>query len=382
MPDVRDAPEGYSPLSGWDEFPIHQVVAPIRYVATSDPRAFERYWFTAQAADGSFYLITGIGFYPNIGVADAYALVVHEGRQTTIRAHRQLAADRADMRVGPFAFDPVRPFMEWRLAMADTGEGFSFDLRWFDTKRSRFSKADLSRLPHSPENIHLMHDWGGYEGFGNVEGEVRVGGKTVTLARNRFNGSRDHHWGIRDGVGGINLSRRKSGFAHTGQFVEFKDWGVWGWHILFPAQSSQRGPVFAEQVLQQIAFDPETRHFREAVVTNRLSNGETRRLHFKLLAGTTAYLRCAGYAGPDGRGSPDSGYLHGMGAGEPLVHVAHNVSDPAVRAELAGFEDHLCVVTCNGETTIGVYECMNPALYEMCAARVPGFEFLDEDQRP
>lgn len=381
MPSVNDAPEGYSPLSGWDEFPIHQVVAPVRYVATSDPRAFERYWFTAQSDDGSLYLITGMGFYPNLGIADTYALVVYEGKQTTVRAHRRLTADRADMRVGPIAFHPMRPFAEWHLAMDVADESFSFDLRWFDTKRSRFSRADLSRLPHAPENIHLMHDWGGYEGFGNVEGEVRIGDRTITLTRDRFNGSRDHHWGIRDGVGGINLQQRKSGFVHTGQFVEFKDWGLWGWHILFPEGSAQRGPVFAEHVLQKVRFDPVTRHFREAIVTNRLSTGETRTLHFKLIADTTAYLRCVGYAGPDGRGSPDNGYLHGLGGGEALVRLSHDVTDAHVRTDLAGFEDHLCEVTCDGETAIGVFECMNPALYQMCAAGIPGFEFLDEGQR-
>lgn len=278
----------YSPLSGWDEFPIHQSVAPLRYVATTDPRSFERYWFTAKSRDGSVFLVTGLGIYPNLGVTDAYVLLVHDKRQLSVLMHQPLSANRASLRVGAFGFAPVRPFAEWNLTMEGGNEhGLSFDLRWFDTKRAHFSKPPFSQMPKAPENIHLLHDWGGYESFGEVEGEIRIGDRTITLARDRFVGSRDHHWGIRDGVGGLNLAAHKKGFTHCGQFVEFRDWAIWAAQILYPVDSAKR-PIHVETVKSEFAFDPETRHFREAVVTNRHADGEERVLHYKAIDHMTA----------------------------------------------------------------------------------------------
>lgn len=366
----------YSPLSGWDEYPIHQSVAPLRYVAWTDPRAFERYWFTAKSRDGSAFLITGLGVYPNLGVTDAYVLLMHRGRQISIRAHQPLSANRASLQVGPIRFAPARPFAEWHLSLEGGNEhGLSFDLKWFDTKRARFSKPPFSQLSNAPENMHLLHDWGGYESFGEVEGEIRIGDEMISLTRDRFVGSRDHHWGIRDGVGGLNLAAHKKGFTHCGQFVEFRDWAIWGAQILYPLASPKR-PILVDTLKSEFAFDSETRHFREGIVTNRQADGEIKTLHYKAIDQMTAYLRCAGYAGPDGRGSPTGNYLHGIGTGPSLVCDAHDLSDSRTRIDIAGFEDQLCLVTCDGEEAIGIFECQNPALYEMCKAGVPGFSFL------
>jgi hypothetical protein len=374
---MMDLPKHYHPLSAWDEYPIHQVVAPIRHVATTDPRAFERYWFTACAQDGSLFMVTGMGFYPNLGIVDAYALLVHEGRQVTVRAHRRLAADRADLQVGPIRFDPAQPFVAWKLALGDNNQGFTFDLSWHDTKRPRFSRLDLSRVQGVPPNVHLLHDWGGYETFGQVEGVIRIGGKTIELTRDRFVGSRDHHWGVRDGVGGLNLNPPKASFTHTAQFVEFKDWGIWGEQILYDVASTAPGPLYSETLDRQFRFDPVTKHLKEAVMTNRLDNGEIRTLHFKLIEHQTAYLRCAGYAGPDGRGTPDGNYLHGVGSGDAVTGHTYDITDEATRLRLAGFEDQLCTVTCNGDTALGILECQNPVLYRMCELGMPGHSFLE-----
>lgn len=363
-------------LSGVDEYPIHQVVQTLRYVETSDPRAFERYWFTAGARDGSLFLIAGIGIYPNLGVVDAYGLVVHDGRQITVRGHRPLTSNRADLRVGPIRFEVKRPFEEWRLSLADNDQDFTFDIGWFDTKVPKFWKFDSRVIPNAPPNMHLLHDWGGYESFGEIEGQVRIGGKSFALTRAEFIGSRDHHWGIRDGVGGIVLNPPKGGFTHCAQFVEFKNWSIWGEQILYNVDDASPGPWHIAPVDQKFAFDPVTKHFKEAVITNRMDNGETRTLHFRAIENMTAYLRCVGYAGPDGRGSPDGNYLHGVGTGPSLVGHVRDISDPAVRCDLAGFEDNLCIVTCGDETTIGIIECQNPALYEACEAGRPGFSFL------
>jgi hypothetical protein len=49
-----------------------------------------------------------------------------------------------------------------------------------------------------------------------------------------------------------------------------------------------------------------------------------------------------------------------------------------VRKRIAGFDDHLVLAACDGEQTIGLLECSNPVLYEMCRDRVPGFGLLED----
>ena len=47
-----------------------------------------------------------------------------------------------------------------------------------------------------------------------------------------------------------------------------------------------------------------------------------------------------------------------------------------MRARLAGLDEHLCRVTCDGETATGLYQPIDPTAYELCAAGRPGWAFL------
>ena len=64
----------------------------------------------------------------------------------------------------------------------------------------------------------------------------RVGSRPAASAssvnRTDYLGTRDHHWGTRDGVGGPG---RYMGMQHphSGEWVEFEDFGVWGDHLLY-----------------------------------------------------------------------------------------------------------------------------------------------------
>jgi hypothetical protein len=218
------------PLCGWDEYPIHQSNEPLRLVATTDPRAFERYWFTAADDTGEFYLVTGMGFYPNMGTADAYAILVHDNKHTAVRAHRGLGQDRAIMTVGPLRAELIEPFTEWRLTLDENPMGLRFDLRWRDSKRAMFQRINVPAVPNVVD-LRLISDWAGYESFGTVEGQVEYQGKKFKLDPARFRGSRDHHWGTRNGVGGHILAEPPN-MSHIGQWVEFEDWSIWANRVL------------------------------------------------------------------------------------------------------------------------------------------------------
>jgi len=126
-----------------------------------------------------------------------------------------------------------------------------------------------------------------------------------------------------------------------------------------------------------LRFDPVTKHLIGAVVTNRLGNGEIREITYEQIGHQVAYLRCGMYSGPGDRGTPEENYHHGMPVGEKVGGETYDLCDPNVRMHIAGFEDHLCRATCDGKTTVGILECRNPAIYEMCRAGVPGLSILE-----
>ena len=162
-------PEHY-PLSGVDEFMIHNHPHPVRVMWTSDLQAYERMWFTCQDRTGDLLVVAGMGIYPNLGTAEAFAIVNVRGRHTTVRAHRKLGLNRMDMSVGPLNFELVQPFREWRIRLDENPYGISFDISWFDTKRPVY------RLLGGGMFIGTRPFSGvaGYDGFGRQSGWVRA----------------------------------------------------------------------------------------------------------------------------------------------------------------------------------------------------------------
>lgn len=369
---IRKPTTEHSPLSGWDEYPIHQVGQPLRVVATSDERAFERYYFSCQDKSGEFVMIIGIGFYPNLGTADAYAAISYGTSHTTVRAHRIMDEDRSRIEVGPIRAEMVEPFREWALTVGPNDQELEVDIRWHDTKRAVFHRydqnCDAGRL--SPEMC-------GYETFGTVEGTVSVKGKKFDLSPQQVIGSRDHHWGVRDGVGGLSRVERPR-VSHIGQFVEFEEFGIWDNRILYNIGSdTPRASKIIHQD-RQLEFDPATNQLTGAVIDNVLPNGEVKRVTYRHLNDRTIHLRTGMYLGADNNGEPEHDYLQGMHLGDDVVvgGATYDVSDPQVRQRIGGYDDHLMEATCDGETSVGIVEAKNPIPWEFCQEGVPGFTFL------
>jgi len=59
-------------LGPTDEFPIHQVPQPISWPGSSDRNFYDRSYYNAHDRTGDIFLVTGIGYYPNLGVKDAF----------------------------------------------------------------------------------------------------------------------------------------------------------------------------------------------------------------------------------------------------------------------------------------------------------------------
>ena len=63
-------------LSALDETLRHQLPTTFDHVWTSDPRFFDRYWFSAYDPAGRFALICGMGLYSNMNVLDGFAALM------------------------------------------------------------------------------------------------------------------------------------------------------------------------------------------------------------------------------------------------------------------------------------------------------------------
>ena len=64
MSSPYPASREHAPLSGLDEFLIHNSPYPVRVMWTPDAQAYERVWFTCQDRVGQVLAVIGLAFYP------------------------------------------------------------------------------------------------------------------------------------------------------------------------------------------------------------------------------------------------------------------------------------------------------------------------------
>ncbi len=366
-----DAAAEHSPMTGLDEYLIHNYPQPVRVMWTSDPRAYERLWFTVQDRVGDLLVMIGLGFYPNLNTAEAYAIVNHQGKHTTVRAHRSLGDDRFDMRVGPINFEVVEPFKEWRLTLAENEYGISFDIRWLDTKRAMFHRI----APGYITNSRVGGETAGYETFGNQTGWVQVDGQRFELTAAAYLGSRDHHWGVRDGVGGRGHAMGGS-HAMSGQWVEFADWSVWLNRIFYNLGDARPGTGTILARTHRLGFEAGTKLLERGEIDMLLADGQTKTMTFERVGQQVAYLRCGMYGGPNG-GTPVGDIWQGVYVGENVVSgETYDTNDPAVRARIAGLDDIHARFECDGEVAYGLIEPYETICYDWCSQRIGGFSLL------
>ncbi len=395
MTSPYPASSEHAPLSGLDEFLVHNAPYPVRVMWTPDAQAYERVWFTCQDSVGQLLVVVGLAFYPNLGTAEAFAIVNHRGRHTTVRAHRKLGTDRMDMTLGPFSFEVVEPFRQWRLrldpdavaaAVEDSsavGDGsgseatdrIGFDITWFDTKRPVFRQLAAGMIVGG----RAMSPIAGYDGFGRQEGWVDVNGTRHDLSSTAYRGTRDHHWGTRDGVGGPG---RYMGMQHphSGEWVEFEDFGIWGDHVLYNLGDPRKRSATLRERRHRMRFEPDTHLLAAGEVDLVFADDSVKTMTFERLGHQIAFLRCGMYGGPNG-GTPDGNLWHGMAVAsgnETVVHAeTFDVTDPAVRSRLAGQDQHHCRVECEGEVTYGLVEPYDTLCYDVSKAGVLGFSLLE-----
>lgn len=178
-------------LSPLDEYPIHQEPVPIASPATSDRNFYDRSYFNVLDRAGAFMALTGIGYYPRLGVKDAYFLVRRGDTQTAVHLSDAIDDDRLNQHVNGYRLDVVDPLQELRLTLAPT-EGIAADLTW----RGLFPAA--LEQPHqmlTERRVTLQACR--FAQVGSWQGWIEVDGERLTVEPDTSVGARDRSWGIR-----------------------------------------------------------------------------------------------------------------------------------------------------------------------------------------
>ncbi|WP_194913871.1 hypothetical protein [Catenulispora rubra] len=179
-------------LSPLDDFPFHQTSESLAHVATSDRNFYDRYYFNLHRRTDDLFMALGVGQYPNLGVTDAFAAVVHKGVHRVVRASRELGADRGDLSVGPFRIEVLEPLNRLRVVLEPGEYELSFDLLWTGAIPATREPRQFVR-----RNGRVWMDSVRLAQTGFWEGTLRIGEDELAVTPDTWWGSRDRSWGIR-----------------------------------------------------------------------------------------------------------------------------------------------------------------------------------------
>lgn len=178
-------------LGPMDEFPVHQLPQPIAWPGSSDRNFYDRSYFNAHDRTGDIFVITGIGYYPNLGVKDAFLLIRRGDTQTAVHLSDAIDSDRLNQHVMGYRVDVTEPLHTLRIALDDT-HGIEADLTWnglFDV---------VQEQPHILRTGNRVTlDAQRFAQLGSWSGHLTIDGEHIEVDPATWIGSRDRSWGIR-----------------------------------------------------------------------------------------------------------------------------------------------------------------------------------------
>jgi hypothetical protein len=211
-------------LSPLDDLLAHQIADTFDRVGTSDRNFFDRYYFNVHPCSGELFMIVGMGQYPNLGVTDAFVVVVHDGVQRVVRASRELGPNRLDTQVGPIGVEVIEGLRRLRVTCAPNEWDIDFDLVWEGGVPANEEPPAFQR-----HLARVVQDGRRFVQTGRWRGHLRIGDTVHDVTPDRWWGGRDHSWGIRP-VGepeppGIRTTRPE-GVMACWTPMQFADWSL------------------------------------------------------------------------------------------------------------------------------------------------------------
>ena len=213
------------PLSPMDEFLAHQTCETFDHVFTSDRNFYDRYYFNQHPSSDELFLVAGMGQYPNLGTMDAFVSVSHGDQLYVVRASRELGSDRLNTQVGPLGVEILEGLKKIRVFCEPNEWGLAFDLTFDGSVPAIEEPKTFLRHPHG--RIHM--ETSRYSQVGSWSGSLEVAGQHFDVTPDRWQGVRDHSWGVR-GVGepeppGIRVKHAAQGigFYHVWMPIQLDD---------------------------------------------------------------------------------------------------------------------------------------------------------------
>jgi hypothetical protein len=345
-----------------DEYPLHQVPLPMAWAGSSDRNFYDRCYLNAHDRTGDVFVVTGAGWYPNLGVKDAFFLVRRGDVQTAVHLSEPLdgtGGDRLTQDVGRYRIEVTEPLRRLRVVLEET-EGIAADLRWegsFDA---------LQEQPHVMRSgSRVTLDAQRFAQVGTWEGTFVVDGAEVAVSPDTWVGTRDRSWGIRP-VGAPEPQGAPADPPFEGMWwlylpLRFEDYAVVlivqespdGFRTLNDCSRVHRdGRV--EQLgwpVAAIRYAPGTRIPTGATITCTTPDGKPLRLEVESKQYVALNIG-AGYGG-------DPDWSHGLWKGAGFTErVTYDLTDASVTGRGPfGIIDHVARVTCDdGAEGWGLFE--------------------------
>ena len=179
---------GLGPL---DEYPLHQVPQPIGWPGPSDRHFYDRCYFNAHDRTGDIFVISGMGYYPNLRTKDAFFLVTRGDQQTAVHLGGEIDDDRLNQRVGGYRLEVVEPLRKIRMVLEET-EGLAADLTWEGSFEVVQEQRHVMR-----QGTRVTLDAQRFAQVGTWSGSLSVDGEEIAVSPDTWVGTRDRSWGIR-----------------------------------------------------------------------------------------------------------------------------------------------------------------------------------------
>lgn len=187
-------------LGPLDEFPVHQIPQPIAWPESSDRNFYDRNYFNAHDRTGDIFFITGIGYYPNLGVKDAFVLIArrgpgddgpHAGTHEAVHLSDGIDQDRLNPHVNSYRLEVIKPLRTVRVILEET-EGIACDMTW-----AGVCDAVLEQPHNLRSGSRATIDTSRFAQVGRWSGVIAIDGTDIVVDPDTWIGTRDRSWGIR-----------------------------------------------------------------------------------------------------------------------------------------------------------------------------------------
>ncbi len=335
-------------LGPTDEYPVHQVPQPIAWPGPSDRNFYDRSYFNAHDRTGDIFVISGIGYYPGLGVKDAFLLVRRGDVQTAVHLSDAIDADRLNQRVNGYRLEVLEPLQTLRICLEET-EGIECDLTWEGlfgvVQEQRHVMRSGARVTLDAQRFAQLGSWSGH---------LVIDGERIDVDPTTWIGTRDRSWGIRP-IGAPEPPGRPADPPFEGMWWLYVPMAFEDFAIVVIIQEEPDGfrtvndctRIWRDGRVEQLGWPRVTIHYRSGT---RIPTGAT--IDATDLAGNPVRFEVesrlpvplhvgGGYGG-------DSDWLHGMWKGENFTErLTYDMTDPAIIGRSGfGVIDHVGRAIC------------------------------------